>query len=60
MKGSLPLTRAQADALARLLRLHLEAYEETVCPDPPRRETEPLNGSDLDILEPLLALLEKD
>ena len=58
MKNTLTLTRPQADALARLLRIHLEAYDEAVCPAESRRETEPLTGSDLDLLEPLLPLLE--
>ena len=59
MKTTLTLTRAQVDALSRLIRFQLEAYDEAVCPESPRREVEPLNGGDLDLLEPLLALLEK-
>ena len=59
MKNNLVLTPAQAAALARLLRTHLEAYEEAMHPCTPPRETEPLCGSDLDLLEPLVALLDK-
>lgn len=59
MKSNLTLTRAQASALARLIRTHLDAYDEAACPGNPRKETEPLNGGDLDLLEPLVALLEQ-
>ena len=59
MTSTLALTHAQSAALARLIRMHLEAYAEAVCPGQPREETEPLNGSELDLLEPLVALLEK-
>ncbi|MEI6561430.1 MAG: hypothetical protein WCO68_05005 [Verrucomicrobiota bacterium] len=58
MKNTLTLTRPQAAALARLIRTHLAAYDEAVCPGKPRPEAEPLNGGELDLLEPLLALLE--
>ena len=57
--STLKLTRPQADALARLIRIHLDAYDEAACPGDPRPETEPLNGSELDLLEPLVALLEQ-
>ena len=59
MKKNLTLTPAQAATLARLIRIHLNAYEEAVCPGNPRTEAEPLNGLYLDLLEPLLAVLEK-
>ena len=58
MKSTLTLTQAQARVLARLIRLHLEAYEEAVSPEILQRENEPLNGSDLDLLEPLLEYLK--
>ena len=60
MKKSLALTRAQSAALARLLRMHLDSYDEALGPEQPRVESEPLNGNDLDLLEPLVALLEKE
>jgi len=59
MKNNLTLTRAQATALARLIRTHLDAYDEAICPGKPRKEAKPLCGRDLDLLEPLVALLEK-
>jgi len=59
MKNTLTLTRPQANALARLIRLHLDTCDEAGYPGNPRPETEPLNGSELDLLEPLADLLEQ-
>ena len=56
----LTLTHPQAHALARLIRLQLDAYDEAVGSGNPRPEAEPLNGSELDLLEPLVALLEPE
>ncbi|MCX6967764.1 MAG: hypothetical protein NTZ46_08315 [Verrucomicrobia bacterium] len=57
MKSRLTLTEAQAAVLARLIRMQLDAYDEAVGGEN-RKEIEPLNGSELDLLEPLVALLE--
>jgi len=59
MTNNLTLTRAQASALARLIRTHLDAYDEATCSRKPRKEAKPFCGSDLDLLEPLVPLLEK-
>ncbi len=58
MKNRLTLTASQAAVLARLIRIQLEAYDEAVGSHGRRMEMEPLNGGDLDLLEPLLRLLE--
>jgi hypothetical protein len=60
MNHHLALTQAQAAVLARMIRLHLDTYEEAIRPRHRRQEMEPLNGSDLDLLEPLVAFLERD
>ena len=60
MKQHLTLSRAQAGALARLIQTQLEAYDEAAAPCAERRKPlEPFTGADLDLIEPLVDLLEK-
>ena len=59
MNNTLTLTRAQSGALARLIRSHLDAYDEATGAGKPRKPAKPFTGRDLDLLEPLVDLLEK-
>jgi len=66
MKNNLTITRAQAGALARLIQSHLDAYDEAAplpktckAAAPHGKTSEPFNGGDLDLIEPLVVLLEK-
>ena len=59
MNNNLTLTRAQSGALARLIRSHLNAYEEATGAGKSRKPAKPFTGRDLDLLEPLVVLLEK-
>jgi hypothetical protein len=63
MKYHLMLSRAQAGALARLIQAQIEAYDEADEPRrascEPRKTLEPFTSADLDLIEPLLGLLQK-
>ena len=67
MKYHLMLSRAQVGALARLIQAQIEAYDEAVggtddpcrAPCEPRKTLEPFTSADLDLIEPLLGLLQK-
>ena len=62
MTYHLILSRAQAGALSRLIQTQLEAYEEAAGhrqPPSTRKPSEPFTGADLDLIEPLVVLLEK-
>jgi hypothetical protein len=61
MKYYLEITSAQASALARLINLQIEAYQEA-SGSPVRRKSprkRPFTGADLDSIEPLVGLLQK-
>ena len=66
MKYYLSISRAQADALTRLIQAQLEAYDEAIGgtaghrPNPTARENpEPFTSGDLDLIEPLVGSLKK-
>lgn len=61
MKHQLTLSPAQAGALARLIRIQLQAYDEAASTGAKagRKPPEPFTGADLDLIEPLIGLLEK-
>lgn len=66
MNNNLTITRAQAGALARLIHQQLTAYAEASGEPGEGVEgstwqggLEPFTGADLDIIEPLVARLEK-
>ena len=60
MKTHLSLSPAQADALARLIQMQLDAYEETVPGgDGHREQPAPFTVGDLELIEPLIVRLRK-
>lgn len=59
--NNLTLSRGQAQALAKLIRAQLSAYDEATGARPQARRhriAEPFTGADLDLIEPLARVLE--